>query len=255
MSLQAHRVELRAIERMRDLYRHEMSCQIIHDSIDGRPGWTHEYLITEGGAKVGYGSVAVAGPWQAKPTVYEYFLLPQKRCRLFDAFVALLTVSEATHIETQSNDALLTVMLHLFAPMAASESILFHDKLTTTHTLPDAEFRRATPEDAGPMAEQQLDAGAGWLVVVGGVVAGAGDILFHYNRPYGDIYMAVGESFRKRGIGRYLVQELKRVCYEGGSVPAARCNPKNMASRQTLQRAGFVPCGHILTGTVQPGRS
>ena len=100
------------------------------------------------------------------------------------------------------------------------------------------------------MAQQQLDPQARWLVTVEGVVAGAGDILFHYNRPYGDIYMAVGESFRRRGIGTYLVQELKRVCYEGGSVPAARCNPKNIASRQTLQRAGFVPCGHMVKGTV-----
>lgn len=250
MSLQVHRVELREIERIRDIYRHEMNCQIIHDSIHARPGWTHEYVITEGGAKVGYGSVAVAGPWQGKPTVYEYFLLPQHRRRLFDAFVAFLTASGATGIETQSNAVLLPVMLHLFAPTVASESILFHDRLTTDHPLPDAVFRRATPEDSGPIAEQRLDPTAGWLVAVGGVVAGAGDILFHYNRPYGDIYMAVGEAFRRRGIGTYLVQELKRVCYEGGNVPAARCNPKNVASRQTLQRAGFVPCGHILTGTV-----
>jgi GNAT superfamily N-acetyltransferase len=182
--------------------------------------------------------------------VYEYFLLPQHRRRLFDAFVALLAASGATTIETQSNDVLLTAMLHSFAPAVASESILFHDKVTTAHTLPDAVFRRATPEDAGPMAEQRLDSEAKWLVAVGGVVAGAGDILFHYNRPYGDIYMAVGESFRRRGVGTYLVQELKRACYEGGSVPAARCNPGNIASRQTLQRAGFIPCGHILTGTV-----
>jgi GNAT superfamily N-acetyltransferase len=250
MALKVDRVELREIERLRDMYRHEMSCQIIHDSVHVRPGWTHEYLITEGGARVGYGSVAVAGPWKGKPTVFEYFLLPQHRWRLFDAFVALLTASGATAIDTQSNDVLLTVMLHLFAPTVASGSILFHDRLTTAHTLPDAVFRRATPEDAEQKAEKQLDLEAGWLVVVGGVVAGAGDILFHYNRPYGDIYMAVGESFRRRGIGTYLVQELKRVCYEGGSVPAARCNPKNIASRQTLQRAGFVPCGHILTGTV-----
>jgi GNAT superfamily N-acetyltransferase len=250
MSLQVHRVELREIERLRDMYRHEMHCQVLFDSIHGRPGWTHEYLITEGDSKVGYASVAVGGPWTEKPTVYEYFLLPQHRRRIFDAFVALLTASGATEIETQSNGVLLPVMLHTFAPTVTSESILFHDKVATAHTLPDTVFRRATPEDAGPMAEQQLDAGAGWLVVVRGVVAGAGDILFHYNRPYGDIYMAVGESFRRRGIGTYLVQELKRVCYEGGSVPAARCNPGNIASRQTLQRAGFVPCGHILTGTV-----
>jgi GNAT superfamily N-acetyltransferase len=248
--MKVERAELREIERMRDIFRHEMNCQIIHDSIHARPGWTHEYLITEGAGKVGYGSVAVAGPWQAKPSVYEYFLLPQHRRRVFDAFAALLTSSGATAIETQSNDALLTVMLHTFATAVASESILFHDQATTAHALPDAVFRRAAPEDAGQVAQQQLAPEARWLVEVGGVVAAAGDILFHYNRPYGDIYMAVGEAFRTRGIGTYLVQELKRVCYEGGSVPAARCSPKNVASRQTLQRAGFVPCGHILTGTV-----
>ena len=87
-------------------------------------------------------------------------------------------------------------------------------------------------------------------MAVGDIVAATGDILFHYNRPYGDIYMSVAETFRRRGLGTYLVQELKRVCYEGGSVPAARCNPKNIASRKTLQKAGFVPCGHILNGAV-----
>ena len=35
-----NRVELREIERMRDIYRHEMNCQIMFDSIHTRPGWT-----------------------------------------------------------------------------------------------------------------------------------------------------------------------------------------------------------------------
>ena len=52
MALQVHRVELREIEGMRDIYRHEMNCQIIHDSVHARPGWTHEYLLTESAAKV-----------------------------------------------------------------------------------------------------------------------------------------------------------------------------------------------------------
>ena len=248
--MNVHRVELEEIKGMRDMYLHEMNCQVMFDSIHGRPGWSHEYLITEGDSKVGYGSVAVGGPWKEKPTVYEYFVLPQHRRRVFDYFIALVTSTGATEIETQSNGVLLPVMLHTFAPTVASESILFHDKMTTNHAPPDAVFRRATPEDAAQMALQELDSSAKWLVTVGGVVAAAGDILFHYNRPYGDIYMAVGESFRRRGVGTYLVQELKRICYEGGSVPAARCNPKNVASRQTLQRAGFVPCGHIVKGTV-----
>jgi GNAT superfamily N-acetyltransferase len=83
----------------------------------------------------------------------------------------------------------------------------------------------------------------------GGIAAGGG-VLFHYNRPYGDVYMHVLEPFRRRGLGAFLVQELKRACYEGGSLPAARCNPGNLASRKTLQKAGFVPCGHMLVGAL-----
>jgi GNAT superfamily N-acetyltransferase len=114
-----------------------------------------------------------------------------------------------------------------------------------------------TPDDAGRAAEQKLEwdpnSDAKWLLEQAGMVAATGGILFHYNRPYGDIYMTVAENFRQRGLGSYLVQELKRVCYENGDVPAARCNPTNVASRGTLQKAGFVPCGHILVGKIAAG--
>ncbi len=250
MTIDVRRAEVQDVEAMRDIYRQEMACQIIHDSIHARPGWTEEYLLAEGGATVGYGSVAVNGPWKEKPTLYEYYVLPQHRSSIFDLFFGLLRSSGATMIETQSNDPLLTVMLHTFAQKVESESILFHDRLTTSLSPSDAAFRRASPDDLAQVVQHDLDRNAKWVVTVGDAVAGAGDILYHYNRPYGDIYMKVAEPFRRRGLGAYLVQELKKVCYEGGSVPGARCNPKNIASRSTLQRAGFVPCGHILTGEI-----
>ena len=248
MDLSAKPASVEAILPWRDMYRLEMSCQIIHDSIHGRPGWTQEYFLFAGQVPVGYGSIALAGPWKEKPTVYEFYVVPQYRSHLFDLFSALLAASGAGKIETQSNDTLLTVMLHAFAPSATSESILFHDKLTTTHAPRGAVFRIATAADELDVSPDQLE----WhgVVQVEGEVAATGGILFHYNRPYGDIYMEVAEPFRRRGLGAYLVQELKRVCYEGGNVPAARCNPKNVASRKTLQKAGFVPCGHILIGEV-----
>ena len=62
--------------------------------------------------------------------------------------------------------------------------------------------------------------------------------------------MPFAEPFRRRGLGSYLVQELNRVCRQGGSVPAARCNISNVPSRLTLQRAGFVPWGNILVGRI-----
>ena len=235
----------------RDLFRQEMNCQITKDSLNARKGWTRPYFLAAEGDPVGYGIIAVAGPWKDKPTVVEFYVLPDRRARVFDLFESLLAASGAGFIETQSNAVLLTVMLHTFCRDVASESIVFHDKLTTAHTLPDgAAFRRATPEDAAAIASQHLDSGADWVLEVQGTVAATGGILFHYNRPYGDIYMAVAEPFRRRGLGSYLVQELKRVCYRDGNVPAARGNTTNVASRKTLQKAGFVPCGHILVGSV-----
>ena len=88
---------------------------------------------------------------------------------------------------------------------------------------------------------------------VDGAVAAKGGILFHYNPPYGDIYMEVMEKFRKHGLGSYLVQELKRECYKLGAIPCARCDPTNVVSRKTLQRAGFVPFAHILNGILAGG--
>jgi hypothetical protein len=219
----------------RDLYRQEMNCQIVHDSFHARPGWTDAKLLQIDGQMAGYGLIVRGGPWQGRPTVCEFYALPQCRGRAFDLFDEFLRSSQAVGIEVQSNDALATAMLHAFAANVKSESILFHDRLTTALSPSGALFRPA--ESAGE-----------WIVECSGEVAAKGGILFHYNRPYGDIYMEVAESFRRRGFGSYLVQELKRVAYEGGNIPSARCNPSNLASRRTLQKAGFVPCAHMLSG-------
>jgi len=250
MELSAKPASLESILPWRDMYRLEMSCQIIHDSIHSRPGWTQEYALFAGSVAVGYGSIAIAGPWKEKPTMYEWFVVPPYRSRMFDLFSALLTASGAVAIETQSNDTLLAVMLHTFAQPVLSESILFHDKLTTALSPPGAIVRLAAPDDAAQLLLHELDSEADWVVEVERKVVAAGGVLFHYNRPYGDIYMKVAEPFRRRGLGSYLVQELKRVCYEQGNIPAARCNTTNIASRKTLQKSGFVPCGHILNGSV-----
>ena len=240
---------LDTVRRWRDMYRVEMGCQIIHDSIHDRPGWTREYALLVGGAPVGYGSVAVGGPWTDQPTAYEFYVVPHHRVRVLELFRAFLAASGAVSIEVQSNDALATTMLHAFVPHAASEAILFHDRWVTSHRPEGATFREPTAlEEPDVPAECRRWCG---VVEVGGAVAATGGILFHYNRPYGDIYMEVAEPFRRRGLGAFLVQELKRVCYEGGHVPAARCNPDNVASQRTLQSAGFVPCGHILKGPVR----
>jgi GNAT superfamily N-acetyltransferase len=248
MKITATPTTFQQIHLWRDMYRLEMACQIVHDSIHIRRGWTQEYLLTIGDTPVGYGSVAIGGPWTNQHALYEIYVVPSERLHLFELFKALLDASRPVSIEVQSNDALATVMLHAFASQVTSESILFHDKVTTTLVVPGVTLREPSALEAPDTDAEERQ----WrrVVEIDGQVAASGGVLFHYNRPYGDIYMDVEESFRRRGLGAFLVQELKRLCYEGGHVPAARCNPTNVASRRTLQRAGFVPCAHILKGVL-----
>ncbi|HYN24110.1 MAG TPA: GNAT family N-acetyltransferase [Pyrinomonadaceae bacterium] len=235
---------------LRTRYREEMNCQIVHDSIHRREGWTLSYLLDLGGITAGFGSIAIGGPWKDKPTVFEFYVLPEHRSRAFVLFEAFLAASRAPFFEVQTNDALPTVMALTYGQDIGTEKIVFHDRVTTAHLPNAAILRRVTSEEELRMSLEQRQGGGEWLLEVDGNVAATGGILFHYNRPYGDIYMEVTEPFRRRGLGSYLVQELKRVCYELGAIPCARCNTTNIASRRTLQRAGFVPVAHILIGSI-----
>jgi GNAT superfamily N-acetyltransferase len=239
---------------LRTRFREEMNCQIVHDSICRREGWTLTHLLELDGAKVGFGSVAIGGPWKDKPTVFEFWLLPEVRFRAFELFEAFAVASGARYFEVQTSDVVLNAMLHTYGRDVVSEKIVFRDGLTTRHGANGAVLRCLTPREEIRTAIERQQGGGEWVIEVGGTVAGKGGILFHYNRPYGDVYMEIEEPFRRRGLGAWLVQELKRECHELGAIPCARCGPANIASRRTLQRAGFVPCAHILIGSlVIPG--
>jgi GNAT superfamily N-acetyltransferase len=236
------------IRPWRDLYRKEMNCQIVLDSWHGR-GWTDSYLLQVESRVVGYGLV---GGVRANPkdVIMEFYLLPDRRGAALPLFRRLAAVSQAKSVEAQTNDLLLTLMVYDCVDKIESNTVLFHDALTTHLAIPRVRFRKVTEADKGPIVHQKLDADAEWMLEDEGQVAATGGILFHYNPPYGDVYMAVAEPFRRRGYGSYLVQELKRTCYEMGKMPAARCNASNVASRATLQKAGFLPCARVLTGFI-----
>lgn len=250
MQLQALLSSSDSILPLRTRHRIEMNCQIVHDSIHRREGWTLSYLLDLDGVAVGFGSVAIAGPWKDRPTIFEFYILPPYRYRAFALFDVFLAASGARFFEVQSNDALLNVMFHTYGRDIASEKIVFADEITTSLPANGAVLRPVTSEVETLACLEQRQGGGEWVLDVDGVTAAKGGILFHYNRPYGDIYMEVRESFRQRGLGGYLVQELKRECYRLGAVPTARCSPANLASRRTLQKAGFVPFAHILNATI-----
>jgi GNAT superfamily N-acetyltransferase len=239
-----------AVLTLRERYCAEMGCQILFERIHARAGWTEMVALKVDDDLAGFGTKAVAGPWRERPTIIEFFVLPERRSHVFKLFEALLAQTGARRVETQSNRAMLAHMLHAWSRDVVSESILFEDNFTTDLPANGATVRQVTPDTEIHTAIERRSGGGEWELVTNGAVVGKGGILFHYNRPYGDLNMEIEESYRGRGLGAYFVQELKRACHALEAIPAARCNLDNLASRYTLQKAGFVPCGHLLTGSI-----
>ena len=242
------RVPLEAILEMRDAYRREMACQIVHDSWHAR-GYTSSWLLRAGGETVGYGAVGGA-PRDAKDTLKEFFVLAPHRDAALPLFRALVEASGARAIEAQTNDLLLSRILLACASEPTCETILFAAGASTALAppVPGAVFRRVGEADAATVFAHTVEPVGEWGVEAGGELVATGGLAFHYNPPYGDIYMEVAPTHRRRGYGSWLVQELKRTCHETGHVPAARCHASNVGSRRTLERAGMVACARVVRG-------
>jgi GNAT superfamily N-acetyltransferase len=239
-------VPLEEILPLRELYRREMNCQIVHDSLPGR-GFGNLFLIRADGGVAGYGFV-MGYRGEPKDLIREFYVLPSLRGLAQPMFRQLIETSRAGRIETQTNDVLLTLMLYDCATEIKSDRIVFHDALLTHLAIPGACFREVTASDKEKVFEHKVEGAGDWLIEHNGVIIATGGIALHYNVPYGDVYMEVDAPFRRRGYGSYLIQELKRVSYQMGRVPAARCNASNAASRASLQKAGLLPCARILSG-------
>ena len=248
MNIDTSLVALDQILGLRELYRQEMNCQIVHDSLHAR-GFTESYLLHVEGSVAGYGAlVRDRAGW--KDVIKEFYVVPAYRAvalRLFRHFAA---ASRAKSIEAQTNDLLLTLMLLDCANRVQSGAILFNDALTTHFSVPGCTFRSIAAADHARIFPHAVEPVGDWMIEGEGEVAATGGILCHYNPPYGDIFMEVAPRFRGRGYGSYLVQELKRTCYQMGRIPAARCHPENLASRATLEKAGLLPCARILSGVI-----
>jgi GNAT superfamily N-acetyltransferase len=244
-------VALEDVLGFRELYRQEMNCQIIHDSLPGR-GFGNLFQFRIDGRVVGHGFV-MGYQGEPKDLIREFYVLPPYRGAALKLFRRLVETSEATRIEVQTNDVLLTLMFYDHATEVVSERMLFRDALTTNLAVLGVNFRQATDVDKQRIFDNRMDSVGDWLLECGDTIIATGGFLTHYNPPYADIYMNVDAAHRRRGYGGYFVQELKRVCYETGHIPAARCDVSNTGSRSTLEKAGLLPCARVLMGRLDRG--
>jgi GNAT superfamily N-acetyltransferase len=247
MNIEIERADYKELESMRELYCAEANTQVVHYSFLGRR-LADVYAARMDGEIAGYGAIANK---YYEGRVIEFHVLGDFRDRAAAIFSGLIAASNAVGIEAQTNIPLMLAMLQEFGTNIVKEHLLFHDGLTTQLECPDGVFRRRVEADGPGMFGRPEETLSQWVVETRGAIVAAGGFLTHYNPPYGDLFMETAEDARRRGFGSHVVQELKKICYASGKKPAARCNPENIASRKTLEKAGMLVCGEILAAEIK----
>jgi GNAT superfamily N-acetyltransferase len=248
MKIEVVKSGLDVILPFRNLFLQETNFQIRYDACHER-NWSDSYLIMLDGVVAGYGSVKGKDSIPARDAIFEYYLLPACRKYGRKIFGALLSVSGARFIECQSNDFLLSSMLYEHAADIQSGVMLFREHITTNLKAADAIFREKRDDDS--IFEHTLEPVGNYVVESHGEVVATGGFMTHYNPPFADLYMEVRKDFRRKGLGSFLLQEVKKHCYLDGRVPAGRCNIDNLGSRGALIKAGLAVSGYMLTGIVK----
>jgi GNAT superfamily N-acetyltransferase len=247
MELRAVRSSLKEIQSLRLLYLQEINAQVRYNACHER-GWTDSYLLTANGLPVGYGSV-MGQEIKGRDTVFECYVIPPFRSLANRLFEDLLRISEVRLIECQTNDPVMPALLYANAHQIKSPVILFSEGSMTRYSIPGVIFRPR--QDGDILFEHHHEPEGDYVLDVEGKIVASGGFLTHYNMPFADIYMEVTEAFKRRGLGSYIVQQVKRECYLAGRVPAARCNMENVASSATLLKAGLAVAGYMLIGEVK----
>lgn len=243
MNTRVTKTTLDEIRDMRASFLQEMNAQFVCDKCHYY-GWSDDYLFMTDDIKIGYGCVWGTGKREDRDCIFECYLLPQYRFYDTVFFEQLARLSGAVYVEVQTNDRSLAPLFFRYTTNIQAEAILFEEDRETTLHVAGANFREKTS------ADNIDDQHTKHVVELNGELAGSAGLMLNYNHPYADIYMDVKEPFRRRGLGSFLVQEIKKEAYRLGRVPAARCNITNIISRATLQKAGLRICGYRLKGTI-----
>jgi GNAT superfamily N-acetyltransferase len=246
MEMIFQKVGLETILPLRVLFLEEANRQVRYNAVHER-GWSDSWLLTAEGRAAGYASIK-GRENPGRDTVFEFFVIPSFRMHASKAFRQLLAVAQPAFIECQSNDPSLTAMLFEFARNISSDVVLFEEHLATDLVAPGVFVRRRRASDA--IFQHSVEQAGEYVAELNGEIVATGGFMLHYNPPFADLYMEVRADSRRRGIGSFLLQEVKRECYLAGRVPAARTRIGNLASRACLTRAGLRVSGFMLTGEV-----
>lgn len=146
MNVTAVQTDLSSILLLRNLFLQENNFQIRYNAIHER-GWSDSYMLMYNEEKIGYGTIRGNQQRIDRDTVFEFYIIPSFRNISSLAFSALLHASNASFIEGQSNDLLLTSLLYEYADNIHSEVILFEGHAKSSWSIDKIIFRRRNYND------------------------------------------------------------------------------------------------------------
>ena len=248
MTIDVTKTTLQEILYLRNLFLQENNFQIRYNARHER-GWTDSYVIMCNQEKIGYGAVKGNENIKDRDTVFEFYIIPPFRNLSSTVFQQLLHVSKAKFVESQTNNLLLTSLLYEHSKNINSDVILFEEGFTSDLRIDKVIFRKRNENDV--VFEHKAEPVGDYVLELDKEVVATGGFLLHYNMPFADLYMEVREDCRRKGLGSFLIQEIKKQCYLSGRVPAARTGIENIASKATLLKAGLKIAGYMLLGEVK----
>ncbi|MFT3783073.1 MAG: GNAT family N-acetyltransferase [Nibricoccus sp.] len=235
------------VEPLRELQRQETPLAALLSSGEHQ-GYFQTYLITLGGAHAAYGTVGHDDRWHRAPTVFELYIRPEFRAFGETIFADFTASTNASAFEFQTSDAGLSAILSSWCGEAVVDKIIFSDSLTTFLPGYGTIIHQFWPSDVAKVFQHHSQPVGDWVLEFDGKIAGTGGMKHRYQPPYVDLFAEINPRYRQRGLGSYLIQELKRLCYDLGLKPCARCSPDDLPAIRTIERAGFTPCAHVLSG-------
>lgn len=106
-------------------------------------------------------------------------------------------------------------------------------------------FYRANTEGSGGWIEGFLDERLKreelFVLSDGQSVVATGECIPSQSQPpYADLGMVVAQAYRGRGLGSFMLIQMKHHAYAAGWKPICSCAASNRASKKAIERAGFI---------------
>lgn len=92
-----------------------------------------------------------------------------------------------------------------------------------------------------PFLQRRLYRGELFLLYKGQMLVATGECIpSQFQPPYTDLGMVVAQSQRGKGLGSFMLIQLKKHSYANNWKPICSCAANNLASKRAIEKAGFI---------------